>query len=124
MLASMRDSVADQILAFRDAEFLGKKRLLCPIAGESITRNGSHVDHVFPRTFLALANDWLIGVNLSFDQIQLMRSADGYGWALADFEQTSSWQSFHRINAVLRVVSRRANLSELQRLTHQGAATI
>jgi hypothetical protein len=121
VLASMRDAVADQILSFRDVEFLGKDLLLCPITGESITRNNCHVDHVFPRTFLTLANDWLERSNLSFDQIQLVRSADGYGWVLANFEQTSFWQSFHQIKAVLRVVSRHANLSDLQRMTHQGA---
>jgi hypothetical protein len=36
---------------------------------------------------------------------------------IASFQfQASFWQSFHRINAVLRVVSRRANLSDLQRM--------
>ena len=116
VLASMRDAVADQILSFRDAEFLGDGLLRCPITSERIRKNDCHIDHVFPRTFLTLANDWLKRSNLSFDQIQLVRSADGYGWALTDFEQTSFWQSFHRINAVLRVVSRRANLSDLQRM--------
>jgi hypothetical protein len=116
VLASMRSAVADQILAFRDSSFSKDDLLQCPITGEPITRNNCHVDHVFPKTFLALADGWLKWLDLSFDQVQLKRSADGYGWDLADLEQTSVWQSFHRGNAVLRVVSRRANLSDLQRI--------
>jgi hypothetical protein len=115
VLASMRSAVADQILAFRDAKFSGENHLLCPITGISLTKNDSHVDHVSPRTFLALADDWLKSLGLSFDQVQLTRSMDGYGWRMADLEQTSSWQSFHRSSAILCVVSRQANLSDLRR---------
>jgi hypothetical protein len=118
VLASMRSAVADQILAFRDSSFSKEDLLQCPITGEPITRSNCHVDHIFPKTFLGLAGGWLKQFDLSFEEIQLARSADGYGWDLADFKQTLSWQSFHRINADLRIVSRRANLSDLQRISY------
>jgi len=76
VLASMRSAVADQILGFRAKQFLGKSAVDCPITGQAVSRNDSHVDHVSPRTSLALTNKWLESSDLSFDQVQLVRSAD------------------------------------------------
>ena len=113
VLAAMRTAIANQILTFRQVSI--KTGCQCPITGQSLSENNCHIDHSFPRTFLTLANEWLIEVGKSFKQIELVRSMDGYGWNLSDSEQTASWQSFHRSNASLRAVSPRANLSDLKR---------
>jgi hypothetical protein len=115
VLAAMREAVADQILAFREKAFGRDYQLICPITGRIVTIEDSHVDHALPKTFVSLADFWLMAEKKSFETIKLCRAQDGYGWELSDSLECKSWQSFHARNASLRMVSRQANLSELKR---------
>lgn len=92
---------------------------LCPLTGQVIRFVGSHVDHVAPKTFERLFNDFLVQHGLDVEQIPLRNElADNkYVDQLDDYDLAESWIDFHNQHAELRVISALANLS------HAKAAT-
>lgn len=108
----MRDAVADQVMEFRDRAFAETDQLVCRLTGVPISKYHSHVDHISPNTFAAIAEDWLKVNKLSFAEVELARSHDGYGWTLSAPEQIAGWSYFHRAHAQLRLLSPQGNLSE------------
>jgi hypothetical protein len=92
-------------LAFRQPQY-------CPYTGIQLTPSNSHVDHCAPATFHALAGQWLERQGISMADIHVAPNADNQ-WAceMADQRQKELWQSFHHDHAILRIISRRANLS-------------
>jgi len=102
---ALRKAIDPQTIAFRNASFAANPVQICPLTGEEITaQDECDVDHIPPQTFEALSSEWL---RLHPNPV-LIRSANGYGWRLAEPEERESWQSFHQANAQLRMVSRRA----------------
>jgi len=85
----------------------------CPITGEIITIKNAHVDHTKPITFEKLF-DFFIEENninvfgLEYNNIDNVRT-------LVDRKLADKWSSFHFKNAKLRVVSKKANLSNLRK---------
>jgi hypothetical protein len=114
-LAAMRHAISDQIQEVREKAFSGHQVLRCPITHQIITPITSHVDHVAPNTFLILAQNWLNERGLTFANIALERSADGYGWVMTPGQQQNDWCAFHRKHAILRVISPLANLSHVKK---------
>lgn len=116
VLAALRAAVVEQITRFRDAELVPGK--LCPISGEGLTRKNTHVDHVAPDTFVALATRWTTQLGADLVQLELVPNAPNQlVRGLRDPAQILSWQAFHQASAVLRLISRTANLSTVRRRT-------
>lgn len=110
--SALRSEVADQVIAFSRRAFAAGP-VTCPITGEALERETSHVDHVAPRTFLALATEWI--ERIGEGRIQLDGQGDGETvLRLADRGLAEDWRWQHGARAVLRVVSKRANLSLLR----------
>jgi hypothetical protein len=105
-LAAMRNAIADQLAEARAAA--------CGLDGEV------HAHHA-ERSFRELAADWLMAEGLSFETLVLACAADGIGIVMADFRQCSSWQRFHREQAVLVPMDAREHL-RLPRGPREGAA--
>ena len=117
VLRTLRELINDQILAFKQDYFQDRETAICEFTGEVLRFNTSHVDHAYPRTFLALVEEWRHGHSLGFEQIAICGSEDGVmGDRLIDPDLESDWQDYHRDNARLRIVSVKANCGILKSL--------
>jgi hypothetical protein len=113
-----RDLVANRIKQFRYAQFARAESgtLLCPITGETMTRIGSHVDHVPPQTFDALVERFINEDRIDVNGVEITGLADGeMRKGFADAMLAERWRAFHEKHARLRVVSAFANLSNVKR---------
>lgn len=106
-----RCEIAAQRQQFRDSCFAGKTHLQCPLTGQLITRDNCHIDHVAPKTFRALSNQWLAENHLRAEDIKTAARENGIDDMFCDRALAESWQRFHQAHAVLRVVSKVGNLS-------------
>ena len=116
VLRAFRAAVEPYTLQFKRDHFdrVGEPAI-CPITGESIRFVGSHVDHAAPMTFEALAAAFLAGEGLTPEDVAVAETADHtYYDRLTDPDLEQRWIDFHNARAVLRVVSRPANLSTLR----------
>jgi hypothetical protein len=115
-LNGLRSAIKDQVMAFRDSEFGGREAVPCAVTGVPVERSNSHVDH--KPTFAELVERFLAERNRTLGSIAVEPTTDGdTETRIADPELVSAWQEFHRKHASLRVVSRKANLSLLRKLT-------
>jgi hypothetical protein len=110
--AALRFAVAPQITDFKDGHLSTGISPVCVYLGSVLTEENSHVDHESPLTFLVLANAWLSSLGLTVESLELVDNADNQ-WVrqLRDEKLISSWQTYHAANAKLRLISKRANLS-------------
>lgn len=108
-----REAVVNQILEFKRCAFELASTIACPITGEVVTWDTAHIDHDTPtfdeimRQFAATRSDIEADVEPTHD-----------GELTTYFREEATralFAEFHRKRAVLRVVSRRANLSVLKR---------
>lgn len=110
LCAAARIAVAEQVKAFKVKAF-AEGPLVCPLSGEALTLESSHVDHFEP-TFVKM-------VELFFgDKLPaLTATRDGATEAnrIADPKLEARWQQYHALVAQLRVVSKQTNLSTLRR---------
>jgi uncharacterized protein DUF3223 len=121
-IQTLRDAVADDIIAFRNAKFdLGDVR--CAVRGELLSMETADIDHTPPLTFMRLVEEWLSLRGIRLEDIRLGPSRDlQVVYEFADQELGDSWRAFHRDKAVLRIVSKTVNRS-LQRRKHAMLAT-
>ena len=112
-----RHSVADQIVSFRNRVFEDAIGIVyCPVLAVPITPRTSHVDHVPPITFETLVNQFIERKNLNvIDSLVANGNDNCMQTKFADSALQSKWQVFHAENAKLRVVSARANLSDIRK---------
>lgn len=113
-----RDLIANRIKQFRYAQFSRSESgaLVCPITGASMTRIGSHVDHVPPQTFDALVEEFIAQEKLEVNAVEITGLNDGeMRKGFADAALAERWRAFHQKHARLRVVSAFANLSSVKR---------
>lgn len=107
---AFRTAIRDQILRFRSEL---PNAFVCPVSGEQLTRETSHIDHHTPF-------DWLLSMFLEscdtkLDDVAVTPTADGAtDTDLSDPVIRINWQRFHLLTAKLRAVSPRANLSLLR----------
>lgn len=89
----------------------------CPITGHPMTFTTAHVDHIPPLTFEKLFTDFVQQEHL--DLASVLLSSEGldnsYQDTLADTGLATRWLAYHNAFAQLRVISARANLSEVKR---------
>lgn len=110
-----RNATMDQKLEFKDREWpVGDRgERICPITSKEFTRETAHVDHQPPQTFMKIVDDWLTAegleiVDVPIDHMGDLRSVDTF----ANARQAESWSEFHRMHAVLRLVSAEGNLRQ------------
>lgn len=110
---ALRFLITPQVMAFRDNAFFLASEVACAITGEMVTTDGAHIDHRPPLTFLALIESFLKTMGLTYERIPVKPTADGdTATYLADDEIGRAWCEYHQANAVLQVVTTRANLSQ------------
>lgn len=112
VIRAFRVLIEPQTMAFKRA-FFATTAGLCELTGEQITPLSSHVDHAPPVTFEKLVDDFLTEYDLSINAIPLRDelSDNKYVDMIDDDLIAVRWIEYHRAHAVLRVVSRYANLS-------------
>lgn len=84
----------------------------CARCGRSLGRADAHVDHESPWTFERLVEDWARTVRVNLEDVELIDKT-GYGQEteFADVFLAETWREYHEINARLRLLCRRCNLS-------------
>ena len=108
----LRWAVRDQTLEYRDRHFEGQ----CVLCLKPIQLNECHVDHIPPDTFQRLVANWLLTVRLTAEDIAIQASAKYETESrLEDQVLEQSWQEYHAINARLRCVCKRCNLSIIRK---------
>lgn len=114
-LAAMRQAIVFQIVEFKNKNFRAGVTT-CPYTGEILASDQVHVDHEYPQTFLALVLQWLEIKNLKFSEIQITSDSNWRTFKeMTDPRQKNSWYLFHSVYANLRLISKRANLSQARR---------
>lgn len=114
---ALRRAVEDQILDFRSEAFRSSSIQTCPLRGISISAKSSHIDHIWPNTFLKLVGNWLNTQNIKLENIHITLPADNQTVTrMTDDAQLSSWQAFHAEHSELRAVSQIGNLSDAKRI--------
>ena len=120
-----RHAVADDIIEFRHRAFDAADdagHIVCPILGVPVTRLEAHVDHEPPRTFDELVQEFIQREQIDIDEVAVTGLGDGeLRKGLADSELEDRWRQFHRMNAHLRVVSAKANLSVIRQTVGDSA---
>lgn len=112
-LKACRTAAVPSVIEAKNRIFDRVPSVNCPVSGEAITRETAHIDHAPPWTFKAISYAFeatlpeLPGVEPTADGETVTRFADP---SVAD-----AFRAFHDERAVLRAVSRTANLSILNR---------
>lgn len=111
--SAMRNAVAQQMIDFKVFQFSSDLLPVCFYLKCALTESEAHVDHEAPQTFHFLANTWLQANGLKIEGLELVDNADNQ-WIrkLRHEDQIRSWQKFHHVHARLRIISKRANLSD------------
>jgi hypothetical protein len=112
-----RHLIADQIISFRNAAFdSAGGTIFCPIAGTLLTPKSSHVDHTPPTTFEKLLQQFLAEYSIDVQTVEITGLKDNeMQKGFADLKLQVQWQTFHLSHANLRIVSPRANLSDIKK---------
>jgi hypothetical protein len=109
--AAMRLAVYSQKKAYRERHLV--PGALCSVTGEPLNIGNCHVDHVVP--FEDLVTTFLDREQLTIDEVEIEPRRDGeVDSILSDKRLESAWQKYHQQNAVLRLVTKHANLSVLR----------
>jgi len=112
--SAFRNAIHQQVAAFKALQSFP---MACPFTGERLTADTCDVDHEVP--FAALLESFVTREGLELERIETRAHQDGDTFRnLANEGLCERWQLFHRVNARLRIVSRKANRSILRR---QGA---
>lgn len=116
--AALREAVCGQILEFKNEHFEAVGELsVCTVTAAQVTRDDCHVDHAPPNTFERIVADFMTAEGIEASDVQLLPHTDAQSFdRLADPFLEAKWKSFHRDRARLRIVSRRANLSDVKRM--------
>ena len=111
-----RTAILPQIREAKDNAFRSAGTIACPISGDPITRKNCHVDHAKPYTFEAIYRNWLQETALDPVSVRLSGNEDdATNYQILDPAILAAWQTYHKHYAVLRVVSKAANLSTLRK---------
>lgn len=107
----LRHLITDDKCRFKEEHFRG----VCETCDAAIEPEDCHVDHAHPFTFKRLMDDWLQFERLTANDVAVVacKGYEEYSY-LEDEALAQSWQEYHAINARLRCVCRRCNLSSLR----------
>jgi hypothetical protein len=114
--AACRTAILPQVAAAKFLAFEWANEITCPISGEVITRDTAHVDHAPPWTFQHITDEFIRKNALDVTTIELAGGGDGEtSQRFAQPIDAFVFAEFHRSLAVLRVVSKTANLLTLRK---------
>jgi hypothetical protein len=85
----------------------------CPLTGQPLNFIGSHVDHKAPKTFQNIVENFIKEHSIDVDQVKINSSAadNEYQDTFADKDLEELWVEYHNLNADLRILSGKGNLS-------------
>jgi hypothetical protein len=115
--AAARVAVAPSVIRFKRDFFNAYPVAFCPVTGEPLGPGDCHIDHAPPMTFEAILARFLEESGLTSEQIKVSGPGqDGrIGCEIEDPEIRGKFILFHDRVASLRVVSKRANLSDVKK---------
>ena len=105
-----RESISDQTMDYRGAEFARQAVHLCPLSGLEVGSDEAHIDH-YPTPFDRLIKDFIDACSIEVDAVVLPEGPQGLGRCLPE-EIARDWRAFHLEHARYRLVSRRAHLAQ------------
>jgi hypothetical protein len=109
-----RNTIREDVIAFRDQNL--SQDSVCPFKGQTLTVQNTHVDHVPPATFDAIVHDFIKLHSINPTEVKLTGARDGeIGDNFADSNLSEAFRQFHNEKAQLRLVSAKANLSDIKR---------
>lgn len=109
---AMRLAVKNQCESVKDDAFRNAIAMKCPVLGIDVTREESHTDHTFSmagKRFHELRDAFLKAEGLALKDVRTQNLGDGVS-VFEDSALEGRWCAFHKENAVLRVISKAANL--------------
>jgi hypothetical protein len=111
----LRFLTTPQLSDFKERNFRG----VCDFCGRQLDLLHCHVDHIAPDTFDGLVEGWLHSVRLTaLDVSTVDRSGYQQSTRIEDPLLEQAWIEYHQINARLRCVCSKCNLSTLRKGTH------
>ena len=111
IIQTLRDAVANDIVAYRNAIF-DSGEVRCAITGQLLSIASADIDHTPPLTFMCLVDEWLSLRGIRLEDIKLGPSRDlQVVYEFADPDLRASWKAFHHRRAVLRVLNKSVNRS-------------
>lgn len=114
VLWAMRSLVVDQVLHFKNVAYAGRSTVPCAVTGKPVLAEDCHVDHA-PPVFVELAESFAERMG-GFECIDIVDGRDGeIGCTFEDDVVERAWQTFHRRQAKLQIVTREANTGLLRR---------
>jgi hypothetical protein len=118
VLSAFRAAVEPFTFAFKQQFFDSRPdgTAICDYNGQALTFVGSHVDHKPPNTFEKIFNDFIGSEDLDIAKIELLGGAQDnvIQDQIADPTIKERWITFHNQQAELRVISSKANLSDVK----------
>jgi hypothetical protein len=112
--SAMRQEIAAQVIAAKNAVFDKSPRCACPISGDSLSRDNCHVDHEPPDTFDVIADRFIAAMDINPETIEMTGGDGVVGEEFVDRALALAWSDFHARHAKLRMVSALANLSDIK----------
>lgn len=110
--AACRTAVVPQIQSLKAHAFSSAAVYSCPVLGTPITIETCHVDHIPPRTFASIVDAFITEHGLR--DVEPGKDNDTE-CRFADPADADLFAAFHAARAHLRIVSKRANLSDIKR---------
>jgi hypothetical protein len=109
VFGAYRNDIQEQIKEFRQKCFHNKTVHKCPETGLSLKNDSNtHTDHHFrKKTFVDLVEEFNSKNNIDFENVQIENC--GMFYRLKDRSLAELWGSYHRDNAVLRLIHSTAN---------------
>lgn len=114
--SAARKAIAQQILDTKASLLQASGMITCSVTQEECHPSAIDIDHIPPRTFLALWQEFLDQHCIREGDIVLSPSANGIGDDLADQGVLTSWRAFHYANAHLRALTKATH----KKLSSQG----
>jgi hypothetical protein len=111
ILKSFRFVVRPQIDSFRTKVFGKKEYLKCEVLGVNFSKKTCHIDHVPPKTFINLFENFLEKYQLDFNEIETVPVDNIYD-TIKDDTIRENWFQYHLQHAELRAIHKTANLSQ------------
>tara|TARA_B110000211_G_scaffold193688_1_gene221526 strand:- start:1091 stop:1810 length:720 start_codon:yes stop_codon:yes gene_type:complete len=109
--AAARNVIDPQVIKFREKIFCGRETVKCAETGVEIDRENCHIDHLHPKTFDKLFEDWSVQEKIDPEDIKI-DDVGGHGWkTFMDEALRDNWCKFHEQKAELRPILRPANLA-------------
>jgi uncharacterized protein DUF3223 len=105
---AMRQAIVEDILEFKKGRFQLEDLAPCAVTGKLLRFNEAHVDHKAPKTFIALANQFIAEHSCERAEVQ-SGDSNSSNHRLVDKNLELLWRDWHREHCELRIVSPEQN---------------